>query len=51
MKLWEIVRFEAGYQARRVWTWVALLLLFGIMVFLVGLVSEQIATLRFEGRR
>jgi glycosyltransferase involved in cell wall biosynthesis len=28
-----------------------LLLMFGIMVFLVGLVSEQISTLRFEGRR
>jgi glycosyltransferase involved in cell wall biosynthesis len=28
-----------------------LLLLFSIMILLVGLVSEQIATLRFEGRR
>lgn len=28
-----------------------LLLMFSVMVFLVGLVSEQIATLRFEGRR
>jgi glycosyltransferase involved in cell wall biosynthesis len=28
-----------------------LLLMFSVIVFLVGLVSEQIATLRFEGRR
>ena len=28
-----------------------LLILFGVMVFLVGLVSEQISTLRFEGRQ
>ena len=28
-----------------------LLLMFAVMVFLVGLVSEQISTLRFEGRR
>lgn len=28
-----------------------LLLMFAVIVFLVGLVSEQIATLRFEGRR
>jgi glycosyltransferase involved in cell wall biosynthesis len=28
-----------------------LLLMFSVMVFLVGLVSEQIASLRFEGRR
>ena len=28
-----------------------LLLMFSVIVFLVGLVSEQIAALRFEGRR
>jgi hypothetical protein len=28
-----------------------LLLMFAVMVFLVGLVSEQISTLRFESRR
>jgi hypothetical protein len=28
-----------------------LLVLFAVVVFLVGLVSEQIATLRFEGPR
>jgi hypothetical protein len=28
-----------------------LLILFGVMVFLVGLVSEQISALRFEGRQ
>jgi hypothetical protein len=28
-----------------------LLLMFSIMILLVGLVSEQISTLRFEGRR
>ena len=28
-----------------------LLLMFGVMVFLVGLVSEQISSLRFENRR
>jgi glycosyltransferase involved in cell wall biosynthesis len=28
-----------------------LLILFGVMVFLVGLISEQISTLRFEGRQ
>ena len=27
------------------------LLLFGILVFLVGLVSEQISALRFDGRK
>jgi hypothetical protein len=27
-----------------------LLILFGVVVFLVGLVSEQISALRFEGR-
>lgn len=47
----------AGYGAwtvieqSRIPNGAVLLLLFGIMVFLVGLVSEQIATLRFEGRR
>ena len=29
----------------------SLLLMFGVMVFLVGLVSEQISSLRFEHRR
>lgn len=38
-------------QQSRIPNGAVLLLLFGIMVFLVGLVSEQIATLRFEGRR
>jgi hypothetical protein len=28
-----------------------LLLMFAVVVFLVGLVSEQISSLRFEGRR
>jgi hypothetical protein len=28
-----------------------LLILFAVVVFLVGLVSEQISTLRFEGRQ
>jgi hypothetical protein len=28
-----------------------LLILFAVVVFLVGLVSEQIASLRFEGRQ
>jgi hypothetical protein len=28
-----------------------LLILFSVVVFLVGLVSEQIASLRFEGRQ
>jgi hypothetical protein len=28
-----------------------LLILFGVVVFLVGLVSEQISSLRFEGRQ
>jgi hypothetical protein len=28
-----------------------LLIMFAVIVFLVGLVSEQISTLRFEGRR
>jgi hypothetical protein len=28
-----------------------LLLMFAVVVFLVGLVSEQIATFRFEGRQ
>ena len=28
-----------------------LLILFAVVVFLVGLVSEQISALRFEGRR
>jgi hypothetical protein len=28
-----------------------LLLLFSILIMLVGLISEQISTLRFEGRR
>ena len=43
--LWTVV------QQSRIPNGAVLLLLFGIMVFLVGLVSEQIATLRFEGRR
>jgi hypothetical protein len=47
----------AGYA---VWTIVTqshvtnssvLLIVLGVLVFLIGLVSEQVASLRFEGRR
>jgi glycosyltransferase involved in cell wall biosynthesis len=38
-------------QHSRIPNGAVLLLLFSVVVFLVGLVSEQIATLRFEGRR
>ena len=31
--------------------WWLLLILFAVVVFLVGLVSEQISSLRFEGRQ
>jgi len=37
-------------QHSRIPNGAVLLLMFGVMVFLVGLVSEQISTLRFEGR-
>ena len=54
-----LVSFALGV-AYAVWTVVTeshvtnssvLLIMFGVVVFLVGLVSEQIAALRFEGRR
>ena len=38
-------------QQSRIPNGAVLLLMFSVIVFLVGLVSEQIATLRFEGRR
>jgi glycosyltransferase involved in cell wall biosynthesis len=38
-------------QHARIPNGAVLLLMFGVIVFLVGLVSEQIATLRFESRR
>ncbi len=38
-------------QHSRIPNGAVLLLMFSVMVFLVGLVSEQISTLRFEGRR
>jgi hypothetical protein len=47
----------AGYGAwnyayhARIPNGAVLLLMFSVIVILVGLVSEQIATLRFEGRR
>ena len=37
--------------ASRIPNGAVLLLMFSVIVFLVGLVSEQISTLRFEGRR
>jgi glycosyltransferase involved in cell wall biosynthesis len=54
-----VVAFALG-AAYAVWTILTeshvtnssvLLIMFGVVVFLVGLVSEQIAALRFEGRR
>jgi glycosyltransferase involved in cell wall biosynthesis len=39
------------YQQSRIPNGAVLLLMFSVVVFLVGLVSEQISTLRFEGRR
>ena len=30
MKLWEVIRFELGYHARRPWTWVYFAVLFGL---------------------
>ena len=54
-----LVAFALG-TAYAVWTIITeshitnssvLLIMFGVVVFLVGLVSEQIAALRFEGRR
>ncbi len=38
-------------QQSRIPNGAVLLLMFSVIVFLVGLISEQIATLRFEGRR
>ena len=38
-------------QQSRIPNGAVLLLMFGVMVFLVGLVSEQISSLRFENRR
>ena len=38
-------------QQSRIPNGAVLLLMFSVIVFLVGLVSEQISTLRFEGRR
>jgi glycosyltransferase involved in cell wall biosynthesis len=38
-------------QQSRIPNGAVLLLMFGVIVFLVGLVSEQISALRFEGRR
>ena len=38
-------------QHARIPNGAVLLLMFAVMVFLVGLVSEQISALRFEGRR
>jgi hypothetical protein len=42
--IWTVV------QNSRIPNGAVLLLMFAVMVFLVGLVSEQISTLRFEGR-
>ena len=39
------------YQNSRIPNGAVLLLMFAIVVFLVGLVSEQIATLRFQSPR
>jgi glycosyltransferase involved in cell wall biosynthesis len=39
------------FQQSRIPNGAVLLLMFSVVVFLVGLVSEQISTLRFEGRR
>jgi hypothetical protein len=38
-------------QQSRIPNGAVLLLMFGVMVFLIGLVSEQISSLRFENRR
>jgi hypothetical protein len=43
--LWNVVAHS------RIPNGAVLLILFGVMVFLVGLVSEQISALRFEGRQ
>ncbi len=39
------------FQQSRIPNGAVLPLMFSVVVFLVGLVSEQISTLRFEGRR
>ena len=39
------------YQNSRIPNGAVLLLMFSVVVFLVGLVSEQVATLRFQGQR
>jgi glycosyltransferase involved in cell wall biosynthesis len=39
------------YQNSRIPNGAVLLLMFAVVVFLVGLVSEQVATLRFQGQR
>jgi glycosyltransferase involved in cell wall biosynthesis len=39
------------YQDSRIPNGAVLLLMFAVVVFLVGLVSEQVATLRFQGQR
>jgi hypothetical protein len=43
--VWNVVMHE------RIPNGSVLLILFAVVVFLVGLVSEQISALRFEGRR
>jgi hypothetical protein len=40
-----------AYQDSRIPNGAVLLLMFAVVVFLVGLVSEQVATLRFQGQR
>ena len=40
-----------AYQNSRIPNGAVLLLMFAVVVFLVGLVSEQVATLRFQGQR
>ena len=43
--LWNVVKFS------RIPNGAALLIVLGVLVFLIGLVSEQISSLRFEGRK
>ncbi len=38
-------------EPRQITNWSVLLILFGVMVFLVGLVSEQLSAQRFDGRK
>lgn len=38
-------------EPRQITNWSVLLILFGVVVFLVGLVSEQISAQRFDGRK